>query len=130
MNWYKMAQINNWNELYTELKNYLERDPTPLEIKEYVQKRMLTRDFEDSNKVPVLAAKKDIIPGGSADNKSPSDFSKKDVERGKAVEREHTKNDDIAEEITIDHLDEHKDYYVGLEHMEETLKEIEERAKK
>jgi hypothetical protein len=130
MNWYKMAQINNWDDLCNELRIYLEREPTASEIHEYVQKRMLNKDFDDSSKEPVVAAKKDIIPGGNADKKSPSDFSKKDVERGKAIEKEHTNNDDIAKEITIDHLEEHKDYYVGLEHMENALKEIEERDRK
>lgn len=133
MSWYKMAQINDWDNLYYELKEYLrkelDREPTSLEIYKYVQKRMLTRDFEDSNKEPIIAAKKDKIIGGESDNESPNDFNKKDLEKGKKIELEHTNDPDIAQEITMDHLKEHKDYYVGLEHMEDALEEIEERAK-
>lgn len=129
MSWYKMAQVNDWNSLYSELKAHLKREPTPSEISDYVQKRMLTRDFEDSNKETLTFAQ-EKIPGGNADKKSPTDFPKKDLEKGKKVEIEHTNNPDIAEEITMDHLEEHEDYYVGLEHMENALKEIEERANK
>jgi len=30
----------------------------------------------------------------------------------------------------MDHLEEHQDYYIGLEHMENELKDIEKREKK
>jgi hypothetical protein len=71
----------------------------------------------------------DKIPGGNADGKTPDDFERSQVERGKEVEFEHTDDPDTAREITMDHLEEHKDYYTGLEHMENMLKEIEERSK-
>ena len=73
---------------------------------------------------------KDKIEGGKSDKKVPSDFPKKDIEKGIHVEKEHTNDPDLAKEITMDHLKEHKDYYIGLKHMENALKEIEERAKK
>ena len=73
---------------------------------------------------------KDRLKGGKADKKVPSDFSKEDIEKGHAVEFEHTDDPDIAKEITIDHLEEHKDYYIGLEHMENMLSNIEKRRKK
>jgi hypothetical protein len=88
---------------------------------------MVQEDFDDSNKV---ASKwKDQLAGSDNDNKKPSDFNKKDLEKGKNVELEHTNDPDKAKEIAIDHLDEHKDYYIGLEHMEDALEEIEKRAK-
>lgn len=72
----------------------------------------------------------DKIKGGRADNKKPIDFDSNDVGVGQKIEFEHTDGPDIAKEIAIDHLEEHKDYYVGLEHMENCLKEIEDRAKR
>jgi hypothetical protein len=76
-----------------------------------------------------IAKWKDKIPGGNSDNKSPKDFEKSQVEKGKKVEFEHTDDAETAKEIAIDHLEEHEDYYVGLEHMENALKEIEKRGK-
>ena len=124
MSWYKMAKPNDWNDARKELIAELQREPSNSEI----QNRMVTKDFDDKNKV---AAKwKDKLPGSDDDSKKPSDFNKKDVEVGKSVELEHTDDPDTAREIAIDHLGEHKDYYVGLEHMEDALEEIEKRTKK
>ena len=81
-------------------------------------------------KIIRTAKYQDKLDGGKSDKKTPSDFSKKDVEKGHRVEFEHTDDPNIAKEIAMDHLEEHVDYYVGLEHMEDCLKEIEERAKK
>jgi len=67
---------------------------------------------------------KDNIPGGRADKKSPSDYNKKNVEKGKNIEFEHTDDPDIAREITIDHLEEFSNYYddkIGLPNMEKIL---------
>jgi len=69
------------------------------------------------------------IPGGNADNRRSSDFDQKELSRGKKVELEHTKNPDIAKEITMDHLEEHKDYYTGLEHMENMLSDMKKKKK-
>jgi hypothetical protein len=133
MNWYKMAQFNNWEQITAWLRKELGREPTVDEI----QKVMLLENFNDSYKEPqrreeVFAQSKwkDKIPGGNADGDKPSDYEKSQVERGQNIEFEHSDDPDIAKEIAMDHLEEHADYYVGLEHMENCLKEIEERAKK
>ena len=68
---------------------------------------------------------KDNIPGGRADKKSPSDYNKKNVEKGHRIEFEHTDDPDTAKEITIDHLEEFPKYYdekIGLPNMEKDLK--------
>jgi len=129
MSWYKMARyISEWELIASLLKKELNREPSAKEI----QDKMLEEDYSDKNKeVPVMASKwKDKLPGGNADKKTPSDYEKSQVERGKKVEFEHTDDPDTAREIAMDHLEEHGDYYVGLEHMEKCLKEIEDRAKK
>ncbi len=72
---------------------------------------------------------KENIPGGNADGKKYSDYEKSQIEVGKKIEFEHTDDPDIAKEIAMDHLEEHKDYYIGLEHMENMLKDIEKRQK-
>ncbi|KKM71640.1 hypothetical protein LCGC14_1428600 [marine sediment metagenome] len=72
---------------------------------------------------------KEHIPGGKADGKKPEDFEHSQIERGKTVEFEHSKDPDVAREVSMDHLEEHPDYYVGLKHMEDMLSEIEKREK-
>ena len=65
---------------------------------------------------------KDRIKGGKGDNKLPSDFPQGYLEKGIAVEMEHTDDPMLAEEIAIDHLTEFPNYYEELEKMEEKLK--------
>jgi len=68
----------------------------------------------------------DHLDGGLADEKVPEDFDKEQLDKGKEVEMEHTDDPEMAKEIAMDHLDEHPDYYVGLEHLEKMLEELEE----
>jgi hypothetical protein len=140
MNWYKMAQVNDWNKAYLQVVKELGHTPVGQKEIDWVNKRvedlMFGENLNDSNKdiwnkdpwaeVPFTTAEKweDKIPGGN-DKGSPNDFNKKDVEVGRRVEMEHTKDPDIAKEIAIDHLKEHEDYYVGLEHMESKLEDLE-----
>lgn len=131
MNWYKMAQPNNWKDVKQQLRDKLGREPTSGEV----QNKMLEEDFSDENKkskadLVLTSSWKDKLPGGNADKDTPADYDKTSVEKGKKIEFEHTDDADTAREIAIDHLDEHKDYYVGLEHMENALEEIENREKK
>ena len=70
----------------------------------------------------------DHLPGGLADNKKPQDFDPKALAEGEKVEREHTSNPHIAEEITMDHLTEHPGYYPALRRMEAKLEGKEKRA--
>lgn len=57
---------------------------------------------------------KDLLPGGLGD-KCPGT---KDIGQGKAVEREHSSNPEVAEEIAKDHLVENPDYYNELKKIE------------
>lgn len=50
---------------------------------------------------------------------------KKQVEMGIKVEKEHTPDPKIAEEIAMDHLDEFPDYYTRLDKMEKQAKKTE-----
>ena len=54
----------------------------------------------------------DSIPGGLAEGKE--GFPPAQLEMGKRVEKEHTPNPALAEEIAKDHLVEHRDYYTRL----------------
>ncbi len=65
---------------------------------------------------------KERIPGGRAEGIPTSNFNKEDIDRGKNVEKEHTTDPEIAEEITKDHLQEFENYYTELKKMEEKLK--------
>jgi hypothetical protein len=63
-------------------------------------------------------AKADLIPGGKAKGKSPSDFDQKQLAMGIEVELEHTPDRAKAREIAMDHLTEFPDYYTRLKRME------------
>jgi hypothetical protein len=130
MNWYKRSQYNtNWDKVYLKLKKELGRDPTNKEVQEALMQDIFNWKRK-WNKPPVFANKwKDKLPGGLADKKDPSDYEKSQVEKGKNVEFEHTNDPDVATEIAMDHLEEHKDYYIGLDSMEEMLRKLEKRNK-
>lgn len=57
---------------------------------------------------------KEYLHGGLADGLTDSDFSQAQIEKGAKVEKEHTDNPQIAEEIARDHLVEKPDYYDEL----------------
>jgi len=71
----------------------------------------------------------DKIPGGKSDQKSPKDFDKDQLEKGKKIELEHTDDEELATEIVMDHLEEAGDlkgkdgakYYDLLEDMEKRI---------
>lgn len=60
----------------------------------------------------------DLIEGGKADKKRPSDFDPAALEEGMKHEREHTNSDEIAREIAMDHLTEDPEYYKKLKRVE------------
>ena len=75
-------------------------------------------------KIIKTARYKDKLKGGRADKKTPSQFPKKDVDRGRLIEMEHTNDPSTAKEIAIDHLEELPKYYneeKGLPAMEKKL---------
>ena len=55
---------------------------------------------------------------GIGKNLSPEDVDPQQLEMGIEVEYEHTKNKDLAEKITLDHLYEDPEYYTKLKKME------------
>ncbi len=56
----------------------------------------------------------DQIRGGRADNRQPGEFDEEELAVGRIVEREHVDSDEQAEEIAMDHLAEHPNYYSTL----------------
>jgi hypothetical protein len=70
-------------------------------------------------------AKKDKLKGGLSDGMSPEDVAKKhkmslkdiksQLKKGIKVEMEHVNDEELAEEIALDHLFEVPDYYTRLE---------------
>ena len=76
------------------------------------------------SKVPrIPGIGEDLIPGGLADKKKPSDFDPVQLKAGMAVEREHTSSSAIAREIAMDHLSEDPNYYKKLRRMERPRKD-------
>ena len=64
--------------------------------------------------------KKETLKGGKADGKPDSRYSKKQLEMGIRIEKEHTNNPAKAKEISKDHLEEIPDYYTRLKKMEKS----------
>jgi hypothetical protein len=61
---------------------------------------------------------KDKIPGGSADAKAITNYDLKQLLAGIKSERDHTKDNLLALELAMDHLEYIADYYTRLERME------------
>ena len=77
---------------------------------------------------------KDKLKGGLADDHTPDEYDKEQLDMGTKIEMEHTDDPEIAKEIAMDHLEESGDkegkkggkYYDLLEKMEEEIEEITE----
>ena len=66
----------------------------------------------------------DKLSGGLGDNRKIEDFCPKQVEEGRKVEKEHTDDPTIVDEIVMDHLTENPFYYLPyLKNMEDMAKE-------
>jgi hypothetical protein len=63
-------------------------------------------------------SKKDVLPGGRADDMSPVDFDPEHLDEGTQHELEHTTDKDMAREIAMDHLAEDPEYYKKLKEIE------------
>lgn len=68
----------------------------------------------------------DKIPGGLADDADPEDFEQDQLVKGLLIEKEHTDDEDVALEISMDHLDEIDNYYNELEELEAEAKDSSE----
>ena len=68
------------------------------------------------------ATETDRLEGGLADNISSTEFDPEELVKGIEVEKEHTVDKELAEEIAKDHLIEIPDYYTRLKKMEEEAK--------
>ncbi|KKM73653.1 hypothetical protein LCGC14_1408240 [marine sediment metagenome] len=67
-------------------------------------------------------AENNKIEGGLADDISSEEFDADELTKGIEVEKEHTDDEKLAEEIAKDHLKEIPDYYTRLQKMEEEAK--------
>ena len=72
---------------------------------------------------------KDQVPGGIGDGRPDSDFDPKQLSKGIEIEVEHTKDKDLAKEISKDHLTELPNYYIN-DKGESRLKVMEQEAEK
>jgi hypothetical protein len=65
-----------------------------------------------------LSNHQDQIPGGLGDKSTPEDVPADQLAKGIQVEREHTDDSSLAQEIAMDHLMEDPRYYDKLETIE------------
>lgn len=80
---------------------------------------MNDQDFNEFLLESILE-RKDIIPGGLADEADPSDFDQEQLKMGIEAELEHTNDRQMALEIAMDHLKEDPKYYTKLKKIEES----------
>ena len=73
--------------------------------------------IKDAYKVDIKNFK-DKIPGGSADGKPITNYDLKQLLEGIKAERDHTKDNLLALELAMDHLEYTTDYYTHLAIME------------
>jgi hypothetical protein len=73
--------------------------------------------IKDAYKVDIKNFK-DKIPGGSADGKAITNYDLKQLLDGIKAERDHTKDNLLALELAMDHLEYTPDYYTRLSVME------------
>jgi hypothetical protein len=81
--------------------------------------------------IDVKADRSNPIPGGIGDHLKPKDVDSKELQMGIEVEMEHVGGDSSlsedekrnrAQDIALDHLAEHKDYYTRLKRMEQEIR--------
>ena len=65
----------------------------------------------------------DKLPGGLADDSEPEDFDQEQLVKGILVEKEHTEDEEVALEISMDHLEEINNYYNELAELEAEAKD-------
>lgn len=77
---------------------------------------------EKEKEVVETSSEPDQLKGGVADSESSAEFDPEELTKGIEVEKEHTNDEELAEEIAKDHLKEIPDYYTRLQKMEEEAK--------
>lgn len=110
-----------------EVEHFFQENPNPEDEQVHAwadKKKENKHEVEDkAYELATETAKKDSkgdkLEGGKADGKSPGDFDATQMAMGKKVEREHTNDPALAEEISSDHLSELPDYYSRLKKMED-----------
>lgn len=123
MSWFKdrRRHILAGKGISTGRKGYGKKDASKKGAKE----GGLRRNKTDNCRHP-----KTPLKGGLAEGKNPKDYDKKQLKRGIEIEKEHTDDEEIAQRIAMDHLEEHPDYYKELPKMEKKLERREKRQEK
>ncbi len=67
----------------------------------------------------IVAKKHEMVGKSKEEGVSRKDVSPSELKSGIEVEKEHTKDDKMAERIALDHLAEIPDYYTRLKKMED-----------
>jgi len=97
---------HTWAQAQLELRQSVER-----KFEEY------RTAIKDSYRIEIKNFK-DKIPGGHADGKPIIKYDLKQLLTGINFERDHTKDNMLALELAMDHLENTPDYYTRLERME------------
>ena len=90
-----------------------------LELRQSVERKFeeYRTAIKDAYKIEIKNFK-DKIPGGHADGKAIIKYDLKQLLTGINFERDHTKDNLLALELAMDHLEGMPDYYTRLERME------------
>jgi len=82
------------------------------------QLKLFGKSLDGLNAIGDFLQKSEVIPGGEAKGKQPSDFDAQALKQGTAVEMEHSSDKRYAREIAMDHLTEDPNYYQKLKTVE------------
>jgi hypothetical protein len=90
-----------------------------LELRQSVERKFedYRTAIRDAYKIDIKTFK-DRIPGGNADGKAITNYDLKQLLDGIKSERDHTKDNMLALELAMDHLEAIPDYYTRLARME------------
>lgn len=129
----RMFLEGKMKELHMEIEQFLKKNPKPKDKEIHALADKLGVDphkFEEHVYMILgdLLKKEDKIPGGKADKLTAKDIAdkhkvsvdviEKQIAMGVKVEMEHVDSEDLAREISLDHLEEMPDYYTRLAKME------------
>ena len=110
-------------EIEEEMDEYKKEHPH-LMPKSKTPKKKLIEEYS-ALALNLYKAAKEYLDGGLSEKMDVgvNDVDKKELEMGKEVEKEHTSNMKMREQISLDHLAEIPSYYTRLNKMEEESKE-------
>jgi len=109
------------DSLRSKIMDFFKKNPYPkdTEVHKFAEKNQISPDVMETSIYSILS---DYLKIGKHQNKPNSAFDSKELKMGIEVEKEHTDMENVAKNISLDHLSEFPDYYTRLKKMEDEAK--------